>query len=356
MNLDYTLKTSEERVSYVNEQLSVNPTINDSYKQYIADYILFVNDKHQTKNEHKQKNPIITRNREITVNKRQTSFEEMVDNLENGEDGIYALITNDRNKIMDPKDTITQKEIESNPALQKQITIINSLKRQFKNATGQARYSLKRQIIESWQQIYILRTSIRGEATKGHPSNQLKTMAHMPLDENITFNSKGIPQSDCIITLFNPDHVSFLLCYYPQLKEECWDDLHSDMHYLLFDLENLALEALKDYPVLLDLLVWKIDGLSNEQIKEKMDVENNIRHNEQYFSTLWRKRIPKLISEKAQEQYVNWFYSSQDYGKYKTCGKCGQTKLAHPLFFSRNNSSKDGFYSVCKDCRAKLQR
>lgn len=356
MNLDYTLKTSEERVAYVNEQLSLNLEINDTYKQYIADYILFVNDKHQTKNEHKAESPILTRNREVTVNKRQTSFDEMVDNLENGEDGIYALITNDRNKIMDPKDTLTQKEIEASPELQRQIRIIDSLKKQFKNATGSARYSLKKQIIESWQQIYILRTSLRGEAIKGRTSNQLKNMAHMPLDEIITFNEKGIPQSDCIISLFNPSHVSFLLCYYPQLKEECWDDLHSDMHFLLFDLENLAYEALEDFPVLLDLLIWKVDGLSNEQIKEKMDVENNIRHNEQYFSTLWRKRIPKLIAQKAQEKYVEWYYSTQEYGKYKVCGKCGETKLAHPLFFSRNNSSKDGFYSVCKHCRATLQR
>lgn len=356
MNLDYKLKTSEERVAYVNEQLSLDPVINDTYKQYIADYILFVNDKHQTKNEHKESAPIITRNREVTVNKRQTSFEEMVDNLENGEDGIYSMITNDRNKILDPKDTITQKEIESSPELQRQIHIIESLKKQFKNATGQARFSLKRQIIESWQQIYILRTSLRGEATKGHPSNQLKNMAHMPLDEHIIFNEKGFPQSDGIISLFNPAHVSFLLCYYPQLKQECWDDLHSDMHFLLFDLENIAYEALEPYPVLLDILTWKIDGLSNDTIRQKLNDENNIRHNEQYVSTLWRKRIPKLIAEKAQEQYLDWYYSTQEYGKYKTCGKCGKTKLAHPIFYSRNTSSKDGFYSVCKECRTKLQR
>ena len=38
-------------------------------------------------------------------------------------------------------------------------------------------------------------------------------------------------------------------------------------------------------------------------------------------------------------------------GKYKTCSRCGQVKLAHPKYFSKNSTSKDGFYSICKECR-----
>jgi hypothetical protein len=34
-----------------------------------------------------------------TVNKRETSFEGLSNQLENGEDGIYNLITNDKNII-----------------------------------------------------------------------------------------------------------------------------------------------------------------------------------------------------------------------------------------------------------------
>ena len=35
----------------------------------------------------------------------------------------------------------------------------------------------------------------------------------------------------------------------------------------------------------------------------------------------------------------------------KTCSVCGKTKLAHNNFFSKNKTSKDGFYSICKCCR-----
>ena len=59
-----------------------------------------------------------------------------------------------------------------------------------------------------------------------------------------------------------------------------------------------------------------------------------------------------MISDQAKKQYVVWFFTNVEYGQWKKCGKCGETKLAHPLFFSRN-SNNDGYYSVCKDCRAK---
>ena len=38
-------------------------------------------------------------------------------------------------------------------------------------------------------------------------------------------------------------------------------------------------------------------------------------------------------------------------GKWKKCSRCGQIKLAHNKYFSKNKTSKDGFYSICKNCR-----
>ena len=43
---------------------------------------------------------MLTENRMMTVNKRETSFECLVSQLENGEDGIYNLISeNNKNTI-----------------------------------------------------------------------------------------------------------------------------------------------------------------------------------------------------------------------------------------------------------------
>lgn len=355
MKLDYSLITPEERVECVNQLLAETPSenINNRYLNYMSDYILFVADKDQTKKEHKEDHPIVTKNREVTVNKRQISFEEIVSNLENGEDGLYALITNDKNQIMDHKDPISEKDIKEIPGLQENLDTIAKLKGQLARATGPAKFSLKKQIIETWQQIYILKASFRGMPAKGKTSNHIKNMAHMSLEENITIDADGYPHSDGVITLFNPAHVSFLLCYYSQLKQECSEDLHSDMHYLLLDLEELVDTALlPDHDILYDLLIWKIDGKTNEEIQRLMDAVHGVQHNEQYFSTLWRKRIPKLIAEQAQKNWLIWHYTNEEYGRWKKCGRCGEIKLAHPMFFSRN-TSKDGFYSICKQCRSK---
>lgn len=52
-------------------------------------------------------------------------------------------------------------------------------------------------------------------------SSQLKILAKLNIEENIQFNEEGMPISTAILSLLNPEHISFLLCYYPKLKEEC---------------------------------------------------------------------------------------------------------------------------------------
>lgn len=354
MKLDYSLTSSEERLKYINDLLVNLPEeqLNNKYLTYMGDYLLFVADKNQTKKEKKEKYSIVTKNREVTVNKRQVSFEEIVSNLENGEDGLYAMIRNDKNQILDQKDPITEKDIEEIPGLKENIATIESLKKQFEHAIGKNKYLLKQQIISKYQEQYILKASFKGVSNKIVISNQIKNMAHMRLDEEIFIDEEGFPQSTGIINLFNTAHISFLLCYYSLLKEESAEDLNSDMHYLLMDLEKLVDGTFKDEPVLYDLVIWKIDGRTNEEIQKKMDAKYGIKHNEQYFSTLWRKRVPKMLVEKAQKDWLMWHFTNEEYGDWKKCGRCGEIKLAHPLFFSKN-TSKDGFYSICKECRSK---
>ena len=60
---------------------------------------------------------ILTDNRMMTVNKRECSFEGLVSQLENGEDGIYNLMTDNKHTIFRPKVTITKKDLEEIPFL-----------------------------------------------------------------------------------------------------------------------------------------------------------------------------------------------------------------------------------------------
>jgi hypothetical protein len=147
------------------------------------------------------------------------------------------------------------------------------------------------------------------------------------------------------------NHISYLLCFYSKLKEESWDDLNSDMHWLLIDLEKLVEDTLLEkYPLLYDIVIWKIDGLTNEDIQDEVDRKYGEWHSEQYYSSLWRKRIPNLLLEQSQKNYLIWYYTNIEKGYWKKCSKCGRILLGHPLFFNKN-SSKDGWYSQCRDCR-----
>ena len=65
-----------------------------------------------TKEEKKSK-MYLTDNRMVTINRRETSFEGLVAQLENGEDGIYNMMAEDgKNTIFQPKIMITKKDVE----------------------------------------------------------------------------------------------------------------------------------------------------------------------------------------------------------------------------------------------------
>ena len=351
------LQTAEERSAYIDTYFKEHPSERFTSKElnYISDYILMINQKDQTKKEKHTTAPILTNNRESTVNKREQSLEEIVAGLENGEDGLYALINIDKNQKLDHRDRITEKEIEEIPGLKEQYDLLEIFSRQLQTATGNKRYQLKKAIIETWQQMYIIRRSYKNPIAKGKPSNTLKAFAHMDLDETITLDEDGIPVSSAPLNLLNSTHISFLLSNYVQLKEEVWDDLQNDMHFLLLDLEQLVEDAFADAcPKFYDIIIWKIDGCSAREIQDKVYTKYKENHSETYYSNLWRQRLPKMIAKEAQKQYLIWYYTNIEKGPWKTCTKCGETKPAHPLFFSRN-SNKAGWYSQCKDCRNKKE-
>ena len=144
--LDYSLKTPEERIQAANKIMKT--TTSPQTLSALSDYILFITDKGQTKKEKQEENPIITKNREYTVSKRQISYEQLIASLQNGEDGLHNLITNDKNQFLDRKDKITQEELDAFPQLQEQMDILIKLQNKLDKTTGNKHRALKKQIIE----------------------------------------------------------------------------------------------------------------------------------------------------------------------------------------------------------------
>ena len=354
--LDYTLETPQERSKLVKLIVAETPPeqLTNRYLEIVTDYIIFAMDK-----EERKERKSLTDNRMVTVNKRETSFQGLVGKLENGEDGIYNIITNDKNIIFTPKVSITQKDLEEIPELKQLKEAMEIVEQQEKVARGKKKYLLKKQLIEMRKDQYVIKSSYRKPI---YCMNLIKSFSQMDLGEKF-YIDKVYEDGELIsadikstgkITFLNPAHVSAILCNYSKLKEDAYGRFENDSYYLMEDLDDLIECTLRDdYPLYYDLLIYKIDGKQNIEIQELLYEKYNIKHSLEYISSLWRNKIPKLIAEKAQEKALIWYYTEIEKGQWKKCTRCGQIKLAHNKFFSKNKTSKDGFYSICKCCRNK---
>ena len=292
---------------------------------------------------------ILTDNRMMTVNKRECSFEGLVSQLENGEDGIYNLITDNKNQIFQPKVTITKKDLDEIQPLRQLREAINVWEAKLKVTEGKDAFVIKKALIEMRKDQYVIKNAYRRPIVP----NKLTRSTHVIMlpDETSSFDDEEgypIPKG---VSLLNPVVCSAILCNYSRLKEDSYDRFESDLYYLMLDFDEIADKALKEYPLYEKIVECKVDGLQNTQIQEILQMEFGIKHSLEYISSLWRKKIPKLIASQAEDEYLYWYYLNIEKGKYKKCSRCGQVKLAHNKYFSKNKTSRDGYYSICKKCR-----
>ena len=297
----------------------------------------------------KQQRKILTENRLATVTKRETSFEGMVAQMENGEDSIYSLITNNKNIIFRPKITITQKDLREIPELRQLRSAIVAWEQRLKVTEGKEAYMIKKALIEMRKDQYIIKTAFR------RPIVPIKLTRSKPIiyfNENITVENNMVTNISGV-SLLDPKVCSAILCNYSRLKQDSSENFENDTWYLIYDFENICDKALENFPLYKRIVEYKIDGKSNQEIQSLLQQEFGIKHSVEYISSLYRKKIPNLIASAAEDNYLSWYYLNEEKGTYKKCSKCGQIKLANNRNFSKNNTSKDGWYSLCKQCRQK---
>ena len=340
IKLDYTLNTPEERRELVEKILAETPDVSPRYLEILADYLILCMEKQEKKDK-----KILTENRLSTINKRETSYEGLVSQFENGEDGIYDLISeNNKNTIFKPKISITEDDIKDIPELKQGKEAIQYWEEKLKTATGKEAYAAKKAIIELRKDQYLIKDAYR-KPVQTHKSGGFK--GGSPLNGQITVR----PDGTCVstgVTFIDPAVISGILCNYTQLKDTAKNSsANSDLWCLMYDFDKLLDEVLINEPVYKTIVQGKFDGLQNQQIQKLIDG----KHSAEYISNLWRNKIPEMIAAAAEEKYLDWYYLNVEKGKYKKCNRCGKTKLAHSKYFSKNKTSKDGWYSICKECR-----
>lgn len=345
--LDYSLSTIEERKALVEKILEENPNPNEHYLEIMANYLINPLDKAEKQ---EQKRKIISKNRRETLNKHEISYEGLAASLESGEDGIYNLI-GDKQRVtkMNTRRPISQHDIDTMPPLKDLTDAIAYWRGQASRATGKRAYQIKQTIIEISKCRYVIRDSLNPPIAFTNVSpikNHCGIYEDFFIDSDGKVNYKGA--SYC-----SPKVCSAILCNYSRLKEEGWDDLEGDLYFFMLGFDKYCDIALKDEPILRQIVIDKIDGLQNNEIQEHLDKMFGMSYSTEYISSLYRNKIPKLIASAAEDDYIQDWFLNHEKGTYKKCSRCGEIKIAHPKYFSKNSTSNDGFYSICKECRNK---
>ena len=157
-HLDYTITDPKERIKLVQQildELEEEPS--PAYLEILSNYIIYCMEK-----EERKERKIITDNRKVTIDKRETSYEGLVAQLENGEDGIYNMTDEgNKNVIFRPKVTITKKDLEEIPFLQQIKDAIALWQEKAKTATGKDIYTIKKAIIELRKDQYLIKDAYK---------------------------------------------------------------------------------------------------------------------------------------------------------------------------------------------------
>jgi hypothetical protein len=332
MKLDYTIKDPQERKQIVEALIAQKDDWTPRELDKLANYLIYAIEKHE--------NEILTENRMVTINKRETSYQGLSEKLEGGEDSLHNLMRSDKNMILTHKTSISTADLNEVPDLGALRMNIERLETLLEDAQGAQKYRLKKMIIEMRKEQYTLRNLYR-----------------QPIYSSSSSAKLGIQKNDDTLSdlrFDDPKHVFQILNNYSKLKQHFWDKLNEDMRWALIDLENIIDKYIKDqYPLYYDLLVMKADGYTNNQIQQEIEDKYGRRHSHEYISSLWCNKIPYLIADGFKEDWLNWVYTYKMKGNYKTCSRCGQTKLAHTRYFTTNKTAQYGFYSICKECRNK---
>ena len=97
LKLDYTIEDPQERNKLVEQIIAETPDINERYLEILGDYLMNGIEKQDRKD---KRIKALSENHAVTISKHETSLEGLVASLENGEDGVYNLITENNKTVI----------------------------------------------------------------------------------------------------------------------------------------------------------------------------------------------------------------------------------------------------------------
>jgi RNase P subunit RPR2 len=130
------------------------------------------------------------------------------------------------------------------------------------------------------------------------------------------------------------------------LYETLHDKLNTYGCTLLWDLDRYV--SLCDFTELRIFLInLRKAGLAYDDILEEMRAKYAMEYSPNYLVAIVSTEVPNKIAKVAKMLRLE---NETPLEKRKVCIHCGKALPPDPLFFSRNNSHKDGLSNTCKDC------
>lgn len=155
------------------------------------------------------------------------------------------------------------------------------------------------------------------------------------------------------IDFTNPNHVYAVLEMYGTLKALSYDNLQSNIRYLLWELEDYIEKAelpdVRQY-----ILIRKIDKATNDKIKFELQNNFGVTYSENYISTIYKQIICGKIADAAKLAQDEFTFRNQP-EKFKVCSTCGRKLFRDKRNFIKKPNSKDGLAARCKDCDKRIR-
>lgn len=169
-------------------------------------------------------------------------------------------------------------------------------------------------------------------------------------------NCDCLHEREVIFDLRDPNSWLQLLPYYntiynAKLEAEERHDIESEAPALWNTIQYYFDRALMqaEYRLIVEM---KSENWRNEDINNELRHRNLKTFSVNYISTIYKKRIPKLLAQAVEAHYELALALDQP-DEWKRCSKCGKLLHLDSNHFRRLGKSKDGFVGSCKQCDKK---
>lgn len=354
--LDYNIDNLEERKKKVEQLIKTNevelvnyfddyynPSLTQSARlsendpmckqlERIADYLLYADNKEKQKDNYGEELDIVNSSDE-DKNKKKELLTENIALAQEGSNKVH------QHKLY-RKVKVTNEDREQYPELRDTGELIKRLKKMIDTGVDSNGNPIGEEAMKKirWYLIDIRKDEVAmKEMLKGYI--RFKRLSPEGGEDNYSGFSFD-----------NVNHVRAILDNYSELKQSSFDDTHGDLKIILEVFEEIVDRAdLEEY--LFDVIIMKIDGLSRREIVKNIREGHDLDLSESRISQITKNVIPEIIVETYKKSYEDWVYTFVIKGIYKTCSKCGVTKLADSKYFSPHKKGKYGLHSYCRSCR-----